>query len=48
MSGIYVYSDQLDIAAELIGFAKASGPEVHAVCFSQVDADQLASRGADR
>lgn len=48
MSGIYVYSDKLDIAAELIGFAKTSGQEAHAVCFSQIDADQLASSGADK
>lgn len=47
MSGIYVYSDKLDIAAELIGFAKMSGQAAHALCFSQADADQLASMGAD-
>jgi len=48
MAGIYVYSDKLDIAAELIGFAKASGQSANAICFSQADADQLANMGADK
>ncbi len=48
MAGIYVYSDKLDIAAELIAFAKESAKEANAVCFSQADADQLAQMGADK
>jgi len=48
MAGIYVYSDKLDIAAELIAFAKNSGQTASAICFSQGDADQLASMGADQ
>lgn len=48
MAGIYVYSDKLDIAAELIGFAKASGQAGQAICFQQSDADQLAQMGADK
>ncbi len=48
MAGIYVYSDKLDIAAELIGFAKASGKEATALCFAQEAADQLAQMGADK
>lgn len=48
MAGIYIYSDKLDIAAELIGFARTSGKEANAVCFHQADADQLARMGADK
>ena len=48
MAGIYVYSDKLDISAELTAFAKNSGQTASAICFSQGDADQLASMGADQ
>ena len=48
MAGIYVYSDKIDIAAELIGFAKASGQAASVICFSQADADQLSQMGADK
>ncbi len=48
MAGIYVYSDKLDIAAELITFAKESGKEAMALCFTQEAADQLAKMGADK
>lgn len=48
MAGIYVYSDKLDIAAEIIGFAKGSGQAAHAICFNQSDAEQLAQMGADK
>lgn len=48
MSGIYVYSDRLEIAAELIGFAKAGGHAAYALCFSQAEAEQLALKGADQ
>ncbi len=48
MAGIYVYSDKLDITAELIAFAKASGQAANAIAFSQADADQLAPLGADK
>jgi len=46
MAGIYVYSDKIYIAAELIGFAKASGQAANVICFSQADAERLAQMGA--
>lgn len=48
MAGIYVYSDKIDIASELISFAKASGQAAHAICFNRTDADQLAQMGVDQ
>ncbi len=48
MAGIYVYSDKIDIAAELIGFAKASGQAANVICFNQADAGQLSQMGADK
>lgn len=47
MAGIYIYSDKLDIAAELIGFAKASEQTANVISFNQADANQLAQTGAD-
>ncbi len=34
MAGIYVYSDKIDIAAELIGFAKSNSNEANVICFT--------------
>jgi len=48
MAGIYVYSDKLDIAAELIGFAKSNRQAAYVICFNQNDANQLAQMGADQ
>lgn len=48
MAGIYVYSDKLDIAAELIGFAKSNCNEANVLCFTQADAEQLSQMGADK
>lgn len=48
MAGIYVYSDRLDLAAELVGFAKENKKNANVLCFTQAEADQLTSIGADK
>ena len=48
MPGIYVYSDKLDLAAELISFARQTGKEALAVTFVPEAAVELAKSGADK
>ncbi|MGG0717028.1 electron transfer flavoprotein subunit alpha/FixB family protein [Robertmurraya massiliosenegalensis] len=48
MAGIYVFSDQISLAAELISFAKQTGKTTIAFAFSQEAANELATKGADK
>ena len=48
MAGIYVYSDRLDLAAELIGFVKENQKSANVLGFTQAEADRLSSIGADK
>jgi electron transfer flavoprotein alpha subunit len=48
MAGIYVYSDRSDLAAELVGFVKENQKTANVICFTQAQADQLTSIGADK
>ncbi|NLJ71476.1 MAG: electron transfer flavoprotein subunit alpha/FixB family protein [Syntrophomonadaceae bacterium] len=48
MSDIYIYSERLDIAAELIGFARQNHKEPYVVTFSAVAAEELANLGANK
>lgn len=48
MPGIYIYSERLDIAAELIGGARQSDKECNALAFSEEAAQKLANLGADK
>jgi len=48
MSGIFIYSDELSLAGELVSFAKAAAKEASVLAFSPEDADALAGFGADK
>ncbi len=48
MAGIYVYSDKLALAAELISFAKQSGKPALAIAFTEESAAKLTQCGADQ
>ncbi|TGE37019.1 electron transfer flavoprotein subunit alpha/FixB family protein [Desulfosporosinus fructosivorans] len=48
MAGIYVFSDKLDIAAEIISFAKQTGKEVFALTFTEEAAAELAQHGSNK
>ncbi|MDR2035692.1 MAG: electron transfer flavoprotein subunit alpha/FixB family protein [Coriobacteriales bacterium] len=48
MAGIYVYSDEPGLVAELLGFALSTGKQACAVTFSQEDADKAQAFGADK
>lgn len=48
MSGIYIYSDRTSLAAELISFAKQAGKTAAVLAFTEEDANNLASKGADK
>ena len=48
MAGIYIYSDKVDLAAELIGFAKASGKEAIVLTLDGTAAEGLKNSGADK
>ena len=47
MAGIYIYSDKLDIAAELVGFAKGEGKKAALIVMDQEMANQAKALGAD-
>ncbi|MBP1760796.1 MAG: electron transfer flavoprotein, alpha subunit [Firmicutes bacterium] len=48
MAGVYIYSDRMDLAAELVGFVKENQNSAQVLCFTQAEADQLTSIGADK
>ncbi len=48
MAGIYVYSDQSRITAELISFARQTGAAAFALCFSIEQAKAIKDFGADK
>lgn len=48
MAGIFVYSDKIAIARELISCAKAAGKEAMVIAFSQQAAEELKNSGADK
>lgn len=48
MAGIYVYSDNSKLAAELLSFAKQTGQRTYAFAFSQEEAESIQNSGADK
>ena len=48
MSGIYIYSDKKELAAEIIGFAKAAGQPAIVLIFDEKEAQALSDCGADK
>ncbi len=48
MAGVYIYSDKTSLAAELITFVKQSGKSAAVLTFKPDDAEELASKGADK
>lgn len=48
MPGIYIYSDQSDISAEIVALAKKAQKEAHIIVFSQQEAEASQCYGADR
>ncbi|MCL1846996.1 MAG: electron transfer flavoprotein subunit alpha/FixB family protein [Coriobacteriia bacterium] len=48
MSGIYVYSDEANLAGELLGFAAGMGRQATAVVFSQEEAEAVKGFGAEK
>lgn len=48
MAGIYVYSDNSKLAAELLSFAKQTGQRTYAFAFSQEEAESIQNFGADK
>jgi Electron transfer flavoprotein, alpha subunit len=48
MAGIYVYSDRLDIAAELIGFARQTGKTAAVISLDEEQAKKMAELSADK
>ncbi|MDR3360820.1 MAG: electron transfer flavoprotein subunit alpha/FixB family protein [Bifidobacteriaceae bacterium] len=47
MSGIFVYSDRVELAAELVGFAQESGGPASAIVLDQESAEALKCSGAE-
>ncbi|NLV17748.1 MAG: electron transfer flavoprotein subunit alpha/FixB family protein [Syntrophomonadaceae bacterium] len=48
MAGIYIYSDNNEIAAEIIGFAKRVGKEAVLLAFDEKTAEVMGNSGADK
>ncbi|OPX84821.1 MAG: Acryloyl-CoA reductase electron transfer subunit beta [Pelotomaculum sp. PtaB.Bin104] len=48
MSGIYVYSDKPDIVAELVGFGRGTGENIHIIACTSVEAENCAELSADK
>lgn len=48
MPGFYIYSDNSKIAAELVGFAKASGQAAAIIAFTAAAAAEMSNSGADK
>ncbi len=48
MAGIFVYSDQADIAREIIGFARLNGRQSVVLTLGEKDAQALQNAGADK
>ncbi|HWQ74458.1 MAG TPA: electron transfer flavoprotein subunit alpha/FixB family protein [Syntrophomonas sp.] len=48
MAGVYIYSDNIDLAAEIVGFAKGTGKSAVILTTSSEAADLLKNVGADK
>jgi electron transfer flavoprotein alpha subunit len=48
MKGIYIYSDKNNLAAEIVGFAKAAGKEAYILTFDEKTAEAMNNWGADK
>ncbi|NLW43680.1 MAG: electron transfer flavoprotein subunit alpha/FixB family protein [Syntrophomonadaceae bacterium] len=48
MSGVYIFSDKNDIAAEIIGFAKSAGKDAILLVFDEQTAKVMGNSGADK
>lgn len=47
MAGVFVYSDETNLAKELISFAKETGKEAYAITFSQKAAEDISNFGCN-